>query len=173
MSNKKYVLGVFEHEDDLLNAIRNIRSNGVKIKDVFTPFPVHGIEKALDMKRSNLGVAAFVFGCIGLTAAVSMQSWMLGFDWPMDIGGKPSLAFPSFVPVSFEMTVLFASLGMVATYFYRNRMAPGVTPRIMDIRASDDKFIIAIDLNENSADTIQLDSWLRESGASEVNLKEA
>lgn len=167
------MLGVFDHEDVLLNAIRKIRGNNIKIKDVFTPFPVHGIEHALGMKRSNLGVAAFVFGCIGLTLAISMQSWMMGFDWPMDIGGKPSLPFPSFVPVSFELTVLIGSLGMVATYFYRCRMAPGVTAKIMDIRATDDKFIIAIDLNDNSVDSNQIDSWLKESGAVEVNVTEA
>ena len=150
-TGKKFIVGIFDHEDEVLDGIKKVRGNGLKIFDVFTPFPVHGMDDVLDIKRSRLPIAAFLFGLTGTSLAILMQSYMLGIDWPMNIGGKPAFAFPSFVPVTFELTVLLASFGMVATFFASTHLAPGIKNIILDKRATDDKFVVAIDPEANTA----------------------
>ena len=83
----KYIVGVYGDDDVLLKAIKSIRETGVKIHEVFSPFPVHGIDDALGYKRSRLPKAAFMFGALGLFLALLMQYWMMGYDWQMIIGG--------------------------------------------------------------------------------------
>jgi hypothetical protein len=169
---KRYALGIFEDEDVLLHAIENIRGAGVKIYDVFSPYPVHGIDDALGIERSRLPIAAFFFGMIGLSFALWMQIYMLGFDWPMIIGGKPHISLPSFVPVAFELTVLFTAFGMMITFFTICGLYPKPKVQVMDVRATDDKFVMAIELDETSSQLPHLTELLQANGATEVNQKE-
>ena len=97
-----FILGVYEDEDVLLHAVKEVRSTGVKIHEVYSPYPVHGLEHVLGYKRSRLPIAAFLFGMLGTSLALTMQFYMMKFDWPMIIGGKDFAAFPDFIPVSFE-----------------------------------------------------------------------
>ncbi|MEP4134387.1 MAG: DUF3341 domain-containing protein, partial [Cyclobacteriaceae bacterium] len=113
---KNFLVGVFEDEDVLLDAIKTVRSGGVKIHEVYSPFPVHGIDDALGYKGSRLTIVAFLFGLLGTSLALTMQLGMMTVDWPMIIGGKDYAPFPSFIPVTFELTVLLASFGMVGTF---------------------------------------------------------
>jgi hypothetical protein len=99
-----FVLGVFDDEDVLLHAVEEVRANGVKIDEVYSPYPVHGLDEVLGYKRSRLPIAAFLFGILGTTLALTMQYYMMSFDWPMIIGGKDYASFPAFIPVTFEMT---------------------------------------------------------------------
>ncbi|MBT1705233.1 DUF3341 domain-containing protein [Chryseosolibacter indicus] len=171
-ANKNYIVGVFEDEDVLLDAVTTVRNSGVKIHEVYSPFPVHGLETALGYKRSRLPIAAFFFGLTGTTLALTMQIWMLGFDWPMIIGGKNFVSLPPFIPVTFELTVLLAALGMVATFMIVSDMKPYKWPQQFDVRSTDDKHVMAIDLATNSGKTTDdLSSLLKKVGASEVNLK--
>lgn len=171
-ANKNFLLGVFDDEDVLVNAVRMMRGKGVRIHDVFTPFPVHGLDEVLGLKRSRLPIAAFLFGLTGTSLALLMQYWMLGYDWPMIIGGKPHSALPPFIPVTFELTVLLSALGMVATFLIVSDMKPYGKPRQFDVRSTDDKLVMAIDLdvnkNQNHTAIAQL---LKDAGASEVNDK--
>jgi hypothetical protein len=167
----KYLLGVYEDEDVLLNAIKKVRDSGITIEEVYSPFPVHGIEHALGYKRSWLSVAAFMFGFLGTCLALTMQIGMMGVDWPMIIGGKDFVAFPSFVPVTFELTVLLAAFGMVGTFLTISNLKPWGKPRIYDVRITDDKHVMAVDLDVNGMDSTSIESLLKESGASEVNHK--
>ena len=128
--NKNFVLGVYSDEDVLMDAIKKVRGTGVKIHEVFSPFPVHGIEDALGYKRSNLSIAAFIFGLTGTILALTMQIGMMAVDWPMIIGGKDFLPFPTFIPVTFELTVLLAAFGMVGTFFIASNLKPWSRPRI-------------------------------------------
>jgi hypothetical protein len=170
---KSYLVGVFDDDDVLLKAIPALREKGAKILEAFTPFPVHGIDPALGIKRSRLPQAAFIFGATGTTCALTLQISTLGFDWPMNIGGKPQLAFPSFIPVSFELTVLFAALGMVGTFLLASGLGPGSQKTVFDPRSSDDKFILVFDLEKNKGFTPeQLTEMIKASGASEVNQKD-
>ena len=166
-----YVLGVYDDEDVLMDAIKNVRESGVKIEEVYSPFPVHGIEDVLGYKRSWLSVAAFLFGITGTCLALTMMIGMMGIDWPMIIGGKDYIPIPSFIPVTFEMTVLLASFGMVGTFFVISNLKPWGKPRIYDIRITDDKHVMAIDLDRNDKSEADIKKVLQGSGATEVNNK--
>ncbi|MEL6536463.1 MAG: DUF3341 domain-containing protein [Bacteroidota bacterium] len=170
-SKKNYVLGIFDDEDVLLKGVAQVREKGVKIEEVFTPFPVHGLEHALGYKRSKLSVAAFLFGITGTSLALLMQSWMMGVDWPMIIGGKPNIPLPSFVPVTFELTVLLAAFGMVGTFLVSRNLKPYGKPKIFDVRSTDDKHVMAIDLAENKLSPDEIKGILQEANAVEVNDK--
>ncbi len=170
-SDSKYILGVYDNEVVLLNAVEAVRKGGIKIHEVFTPFPVHGLDDALGYRRSRLPIAAFLFGLLGTSLALTMQIGMMTVDWPMIIGGKDYLPLPSFIPVSFELTVLLASFGMVGTFFVVSNLKPWGKPKIFDIRSTDDKHIMAIDLSMNKMAEADIKKSLKESGASEVNEK--
>ncbi|MFY0625173.1 MAG: DUF3341 domain-containing protein [Reichenbachiella sp.] len=169
--NKNFVLGVYSDEDVLLGAIKNVREGGVKIHEVFSPFPVHGIDDVLGYKRSNLSIAAFIFGLTGTILALTMQIGMMAVDWPMIVGGKDFLPFPTFIPVTFELTVLLAAFGMVGTFFVASNLKPWAKPRIFDLRITDDKHIIAVDIEKNKMSEADIKSALKNSGAEEVNNK--
>lgn len=176
--SKKIIYGLFDDEEILLKSAKDLVSKGVRIKDVFSPFPIHGIDPVIGVPRTRLAMGAFTYGAIGLTLAWSMMGYMLIYDWPMDIGGKPSQAFymnlPAFIPISFEMTVFCAAHGMALTYLFINRLYPGQQPHNPDTRTTDDKFMVQINMSDNhktSAEEIKL--LLRAGGVLEISEKEA
>lgn len=171
-SNKHFVVGVYDDEDVVLSAIAKVREKGIRIHEVYSPFPIHGIDHALGYKRTRLPIAAFIFGLTGTSLALLMQIWMLGFDWPMIIGGKDFIAFPDFIPVTFELTVLLSALGMVATFMIVSDLKPYKKPRIFDIRVTDDKHVMAIDLATTTTKKDEIIALLKETGALEVNNKD-
>jgi hypothetical protein len=171
-ADKNFLVGVFDDEDVLVSGVTSIRQSGVKIHEVYSPFPVHGLDEVLGYKRSRLPIAAFMFGITGTSLALFTQIWMLGYDWPMIIGGKNFASLPPFVPVTFEFTVLLAALGMVGTFMIASDLKPYKWPRQFDIRSTDDKHIMAIDLALNKGKSkAEIASILKAAGASEVNEK--
>jgi hypothetical protein len=171
-ADKHFVVGIFDDEEILLKGIKKVRDNGVKIQEVYSPFPVHGIDDALGIKKTRLPIAAFLFGMTGTSLALLMQIWMLGYDWPMIIGGKNHASLPPFIPVTFELTVLLSALGMVGTFMIVSDLKPYKWPRQFDIRSTDDKHVMAVDLGVNGGKSKdELKRILKESGASEVNEK--
>jgi len=170
-SGKNFIVGIFDDESVLLSAVKKVRGSDVKIHECYTPYPVHGLDDELGYKRSRISIAAFMFGITGTCLAFLMMIYMMGIDWPMIIGGKDYIAIPSFVPVGFEVTVLLAALGMVATFFVISNLKPYGKPRIYDIRSTDDKHVMAIDLAKNKKSTDELSSILKDSGAVEINEK--
>jgi hypothetical protein len=170
-SAKNYLVGIFDDEDVLVHAVENIRDKGIKIQEVYSPFPVHGLDEALGYKRSRLPIAAFLFGLTGTSLALIMQIWMLGYDWPMIIGGKNFVSLPPFIPVTFELTVLLAAFGMVGTFMIVCGLRPYHFPVPFDIRSTDDKHAMAIDLGSNKLSASEIGNILKENGASEVNEK--
>ncbi len=171
-SNKHFVLGVYDDEDVLLDAVTKVRESGIKIQEVYSPFPVHGLDEVLGYKRTRLPIAAFLFGMLGTSLALTMQIGMMGFDWPMIIGGKNFFSIPPFIPVTFELTVLLSALGMVGTFMIVSDLKPYKKPRLMDIRITDDKHIMAIDLSKNHLAKDDIKKVVQSSGASEVNDKD-
>lgn len=166
-----YIVGVYEDEDVLLKAIKQVREGGVKIHEVYSPFPVHGIDDVLGYKKSRLSVVAFMFGLLGTSLALTMQLGMMSVDWPMIIGGKDYAPIPSFIPVTFELTVLLASFGMVGTFMLISNLKPWGKAKLFDKRITDDKHIVAIDLGKNKVAEEVISKLLTASGASEVNKK--
>lgn len=171
MSNIKYILGHFEDPDDMMHGIDKLKENNISIYDAYTPMPIHGIEDKLGVKRSRLPIVAFICGITGTFTAFSMIYYMMVHDWPMNVGGKPAFAFPDFIPIMFELTVLFCAYGMGIAFFFRTHLFPGRAPRVMDLRATDDRFIIAVDANEN-ADHDRINALLKDAGAVEIKHNE-
>lgn len=170
--SRKTVYGIFDDEEVLLNSVKKIKSNNIDIKEVYTPFPVHGLDKALGLKETRMAIAAFVYGCLGITFAGLMIYNIMIIDWPMNIGGKPNFTFyhnvPSFVPVMFECTVLFAAHLMSITYLIKCGLFPGAKSENPDPRTTDDKFLIEFELEGS---TKKVKDLLSKTGASEINEK--
>ncbi len=169
-STKDFLVGIFDDEESLFSAIKNAKEHGMKIHEVYTPYPVHGLEVTLGYK-TNLSIVAFFFGITGTTLAFTMMFYMLGFDWPMIIGGKNFTPLPDFIPIAFEMTVLFAAFGMVGTFLVSSNLKPWGKPMTFDERSTDDKHVMAIDLGKNTLSPVKITAILNDSGASEVNSK--
>jgi hypothetical protein len=169
--NKNFIVGVYSDPDQVVSAARSIIGSGVRIHEVYTPFPIHGLDHVLGYKKTRLPVVAFLFGAAGTFLALLMQIWMLGIDWPMIIGGKPYAALPPFIPVTFELTVLLSALGMVGTFMVISDLKPYKKLRLMDPRITDDKHVIAIDVAINPMGIQKIKSVLKDSGAEEINEK--
>ncbi len=140
----KYLIGLYDDDEKLLAAVEHLKKEGVPIHEVCTPFPVHGLDTVLGLKKSRLPDAAFVYGALGTLTALSMQIYMYTIDWPVNIGGKSHLPFPSFIPITFELTVLFAGVLMFLSYLAVNRLYPGQATRVFHPRQTDDAFVVAI-----------------------------
>ena len=172
MAQKKFVVGCFDDENVLFPAVKQVRSAGYKIKDVYTPFPVHGLDHALGMRETSLHTAGFIYGITGTTTAVSAISWIFTKDWPLNIGGKPHFALPAWVPIIFELTVLFAAVGMVLTFCYLCQLAPGVKKHHFHKRATDDLFVMVIECSDKT-NTSDLQALLKSNGAIETDVQVA
>lgn len=166
------LLGKYRDPEMTKYTVEKLQGHGIKVFDVYSPFPIHGMEKALGLKYSRLTVAAFMFGCLGLTLAVLMQVYMMVIDWPMDIGGKPNFQGPAIVPVSFELTVLLTAFGLVGTFFIVSKMFPWKNPQVMDSRVTDDVFVVAIDKDQLGSHAAEAENILNETGAFEIAEKQ-
>ncbi|MBD1385787.1 DUF3341 domain-containing protein [Mucilaginibacter rigui] len=171
MSKTKFILGCFDDPDNMMQGIDNLQKNSIPIYDVYTPMPIHGIEDKMGVKDSRLGYAAFCFGCLGASVIFSILFYTLVLDWPLNVGGKPSFSIPNFVPFTFEWTILFTAFGMTITYFASTHLFPGRAPRVMDLRATDDRFIIAVDAKGNVPHE-DITNLLKQAGAVEVKHNE-
>ncbi|MFC3812311.1 DUF3341 domain-containing protein [Lacihabitans lacunae] len=172
MADKKYIVGIFDDEDVVMDAVTKVRGSNIKIHEVFCPYPVHGLDHVLGYERPRMGVPAFLFGITGTTLAFLLTFWTLGVDWPMNIGGKNFFPFPTNIPIVFELTVLLAAFGMSFTFFFMEGLGPSNKPVIFDPRSTDDKFVMAIDTDKNSVSEVDITEMLKSVGASEVNIKE-
>jgi hypothetical protein len=160
---------LYDDEEKLLNAIRKAKKDHLEIFDVYSPFPVHGIDQALGLSESRLHIAGFVFGALGTLTAFLGMTWIFTRDWPIIFGGKPHWAVPAFIPITFELTVLFAAWGMTITFYTICGLWPGVENPQVDLRTTDDKFVIAFDTKDVNVATAK--SFFSDSGAEEVNTK--
>lgn len=174
MASNKYIVGLFDHEDNLVDAIRSFKKEKIEITDALTPFPVHGLEDELGLEDSRLHVAGFLFGITGTFVALSVMTWINTSNYPINIGGKPHFSLPSFIPITFELTVLFAAVGMVIVYCIRNGLYPGAVPRILDERITDDRFALKFEIDEHTkkSDVDKIVSLLKGAGAVEITAKE-
>ena len=150
----KLIFAMYDDDDKLKDGARHLVANGIKVSDVYSPMPIHGIDPIIGVQPTRLAITAFLYGITGTMLAVIGIRYMMILDWPMNIGGKPNFSLYenmlSFVPIFFEFTVLCAAHGMAITYLIRNRTLPGMPPRNPDPRSTDDKFIMEVKLSENT-----------------------
>ncbi|MGJ8548834.1 DUF3341 domain-containing protein [Winogradskyella wichelsiae] len=173
MEASKVIHAIYTDDDVLMSAVKTVRAEKYHIEDVFTPFPVHGLDKAMGLAPTRLAITAFLYGCIGLVFASAMMNYIMIQDWPQDIGGKPSFSFlenlPAFVPIMFELTVFFAAHLMVITFYMRSRIWPFKTAENPDPRTTDDHFLMEIAVHNNEE---SLTNLLKTTGAVEINIVE-
>jgi len=171
--SKNFIVGLYDDEEPLLKAVKVIREAGVKIHDAITPFPVHGLDHAMGVPETRLHTAGFIFGLCGFIFAIGSIVWITGSNWPINYGGKPNVAIPSYIPITFEFTVLCASVGMVITYFIRNGLSIWNPVEVVDERLTDDRFALIFDKDGMDDDDIKsLGEILSQTGAVEVKEKE-
>jgi hypothetical protein len=170
--NKEILYGLYNDEEELLAAIKSAKKSHLDIWDVFTPFPVHGLDPLLGLHESRLHQAGFVFGLTGFLTGFLFMTWAFVRDWPIIFGNKPYWPVPSFIPVTFELTVLFTAVGMVLTFYTICGMGPGVSNPTLDDRITDDKFCIAFDVSGASNTELEsLKGFFGKTGAAEVSTR--
>lgn len=163
---------VYDDADQFLKSAYKMKDMGVAIDDCYTPHPVHGIEKAVGIKRTRLTIGAFICGSLGTISAVALEMFTNIFDWPMQIGGKPNDGYiPTFIPVTFELTILFTAFGMMILFFYRNRMIHGQREKLVDLRQTDDLYIISINMDNQKVSREELGNVLKANGAIDIREK--
>ncbi len=150
----KIIYAMYDDDDVLKDGAKKLVAKGIKVAEVFSPFPIHGIDPIIGVKNTRLGIMAFIYGLTGLMLATLGMRFFMITDWPMNIGGKPNESYLdnmlAFVPVTFEFTVLCAAHGMALTYFLRNKTLPGLPASNPDPRTTDDKFVMELRLSQNT-----------------------
>lgn len=174
---EKVIYAMYDDDDVLKDGAKKLVSKGVKIAEVFSPFPIHGIDPIIGIKNTRLGILAFIYGLTGTTLATLGMRYFMIVDWPMNIGGKPSFSYLenmlSFVPITFEFTVLCAAHGMAITYLLRNKTLPGMPAQNPDPRTTDDRFVMEIRTSDNHGfNAEELESMIRETGIVELDQKQ-
>lgn len=171
MEAPKVIHAIYTDDDILMSAVKKVKAERFHIEEIYTPFPVHGLDKAMGLAPTRIAITAFMYGLVGLSVAITMMNFIMIEDWPQDIGGKPSFSYienmPAFVPIMFELTVFFAAHLMVITFYLRSRMWPFKKAENPDPRTTDDHFLmeIAVDGNQEA-----IESLLKQTGAVEIKL---
>ncbi len=142
------IYAMYDDDATLLHGAEKLVAKGVHIKEVFSPFPIHGIDPVIGVRKTRLAICAFIYGLTGMSLALIGMYYFMIQDWPMNIGGKPNhymyQNIPAFIPITFEVTVLCTAHGMAITYFLRNKTLPGISAKNPDPRTTDDKFVMEI-----------------------------
>lgn len=173
----KVFYALYDDDGTLLDAAKELVAKGVRVNDVYSPFPIHGIDPVIGVKKTRLAIVAFIFGLTGLILALVGMRYFMIIDWPMNIGGKPNNTLMqnllAFVPISFEFTVLCAAHGMSLTYLIRNKTLPGMPATNPDPRTTNDRFSMKVLHSENSQfSNDDIEGMLKGSGLVELNQKD-
>jgi len=173
MSTNKVIHALYNDDDILIDAVKKVKGAHHHIEEVFTPFPVHGLDKAMGLAPTRLAITAFLYGITGTAVATWLTYYTMIADWPQDIGGKPSFSWienmPAFVPILFELTVFFAAHLMVITFYMRSRIWPFKEAENPDPRTTDDHFLMEIPVHDNED---ELKDLLADTGAVEIKVVE-
>jgi mono/diheme cytochrome c family protein len=175
MNNQAFsILGLFDSAQALVDAIPAVKSKVAARLDAYTPYPIHGIEGALGLRKSPIGGMVFIMGMIGAVSAITFELWTQGIDYPLVTAGKPVLSWEALIPIVFEVTVLFAcftsGLGML---FLLNRLPlfrhPMLSSKSMPF-ISRDKFALAVESDGQALDVEAISNLLRGAGATSIEV---
>lgn len=169
----KILVATFPGTEDLLRAVRKARREMFRVYDVFTPFPVHGLDEALGVRRSRLPWATLICALTGLATAIVLQGYTNVLDWPLNVGGKPDNSSLAFVPICFELSVLFGGLGSVAALLVRARLYPGKKAWLVNPGITDDVFAVVLRRPSDDETHQRALTLLKECGAATVTESEA
>jgi hypothetical protein len=158
-------IATFGREADILGATSAVRARGLFVCDVYTPYAVHGLDQAMGLRRSRLPWVAFAFGLCGAGCMFWFQHWTSSIDWAINVGGKPFNSLPAFVPIIFEMMVLFAGLGVVAAFLVRSRLYPGKRTRPIAPGVTNDRFALVFEDRDAYLPESEVHALLEQFGA--------
>lgn len=168
---------MYDDDAKVMAAASELVGQGVRVKDVFSPFPIHGIDPIIGIKRTRLAICSFMYAMTGTSLAILGMWYFMIQDWPMNIGGKPSFSLleniTAFIPVTFEFSVLCGAHGMAITYLLRNGTLPGMPASNPDPRTTDDKFVVEISTDNNSMSAEELEAAIRKTDLLEISIKDA
>jgi hypothetical protein len=172
---ERFLVGSFGEPEGLLAAVSTLRGAGVAIHDVFAPYPVHGLDQAMGIRRTRLPWITLLAGLGGLCFALAFQYYTAVFDWPLDVGGKPDSVktILAFVPISFELSVLFAGLGTVGAFLLRARLFPGKREQLPVLGVTNNVFALVTPASAEGNDAELARRIMIENGADEVEEREA
>ncbi|MCC6587160.1 MAG: DUF3341 domain-containing protein [Bryobacterales bacterium] len=162
------LLGIFDDEGGIMGAIQAARAQRLRIVEVYTPYAVHGLDRVLGLKRSRLSLVCLVAGALGAGLKLWFETWTAAVDWPVDVGGKPWNSLPAFVPITFEVMVLFAGLSSVGALLIVSRLWPGKKSNLIHPRITNDRFALLLEETDASFDVARVRQLLKAHGAVEV-----
>jgi hypothetical protein len=165
------VVGFFDDDHKCVQAAHKMRQAGYTQFDAITPFPVHGMEEAVGIKRSPIPYVTFVFALLGAGLGLFYQYWTSAENWPINVGGMPFFSLPAFIPITFETTILLGALSSVAAMFALNKL-PMVDPPVLDPDLTSHKFALWVPETEKNFDALKVEQFLRELGAQDVRQSE-
>jgi len=171
-ASRTFLVATFSNEDALREGAGRLRDRDYRILDVYTPYPVHGLSEVMGIAASRLPIVTLVAGVAGCAAAMAMQFYMAVFDWPLDVGGKPLNSTLAFVPIAFELTVLFAGLATAAALLVRCGLMPGARGAQFAEGTTEDRFALVLRRRDDTFDADEAGRLLLESGADQVVLTE-
>ena len=166
------LFGIFDNEDDILAATRAVRRAGLQIADVYTPYAVHGLDRAMGLTPSKLPWISFVLGLAGAGLKVWFEFWTSAQAWPINVGGKPWNSLPAFVPVTFEVMVLFAGISTVIAFFAVAGLRPGKKAVLADPLVTNNRFVIVINQIDAGFDPKKVQHLLEQFNAIRVEERE-
>jgi len=169
----KVLVATFPHVDDLLRAVRKARHETFRVYDVFTPFPVHGLDEAMGVRHTRLPKITLIAGLTGLCCALLLQFYTNVLDWPLNVGGKPDNTTLAFIPISFELTVLFAGLTTVGAFFLRTKLYPGKQAWLVTPGVTNDVLALVLRMPSDAESDQRARALLGECGAASVTESEA
>lgn len=158
--NPHGVVGYFKTPSEILAATKAMKAKGLKEIDTFSPFPIHGIEEVLGYKPSIVPWATLLCGITGFCVALHLQVWTSAYDWPINVGGKPFISLPAFIPILFELTVLLGGLGTAFFMFFLNGL-PNFNPSPLSPRVTDDRFALYIPFTGQGVSAAEVENHLK------------
>lgn len=161
------ILGLFTDTDQFLGAVKKVRNLGVKKFETFAPFPLHGLEKAMGLKRSRIPLVTLIMGLTGWCLLFYFQYWTMGVSWPVNVGGKPYFSWPAYIPISFEGMVLIGGISTVVALFVTCRI-PQYSAPVLDPRLTNDHFGVFIDKSDSAFDEKRLNEIFKEHDVKEI-----
>ena len=169
---KRFVLAEFEREAALLDAARTLRGQGHRSLDIHSPYPLHGADEALGLKRSTVPLVALVAGVTGAATGYLLQYGTVAFLWPLNVGGRPAHSAPAFIPVTFELGVLFAALSIFLGLLFAYFRFPRVHHPVFEVEAFRSASIDALWLSAevDAAQSETVGAELRRLGARQVSV---
>ena len=167
MSRRLFV-ATFEREQDILGVTGAVRQHHWNILDIYAPYAVHGLDKKMGLPPSRLPWVCFLLGLVGASAKVGFEYWASWLDWPVNVGGKPWDSLPAFVPLTFEIMVLFAGVSTVIALFIVSKLVPGKKPQLISPRVTNDQFALVFEHTGGNVDVAEVHALLKAYHAVEI-----